>query len=235
MADANDNKGNAPEGTNSTTESIGNLKKEFDRKLTNLEEQNNRLEQLIKMSLTSTPKTVATPKVEPDVKLSDLIYTDPDRAAAIISKQATDQANQIVDQRMADRSAREQVAFQLIQEYPELNDQTSDLYKETVKVFNGLSANEQLSPSSYKLAAREAAAGLGVLPSSKRSNSDNDSYSMKGGGSGGGNGGRKSQRKNEVDPMTIEFSRLLGRDTNDPKVIEGLKKASERGAWNKYK
>lgn len=240
MSDPKDATGGVPptEGGESKPTEITNLKAEFNRKLSNLEEQNARLEQLIKMSLSSgsSPKTVHTPNVEPDAKLSDLIYTDPEKAAAIIQNKALESANNMVNQRMADKTAREQVAFQLVQEYPELNDQSSELYQETVKAYNKLSDTERLSPNSYKLAAREAAAVLGVLPNSKRQTSDNDNYSMKGSGSAGAGGRQpRGSRKSDIDPMTLEFSRLLGRDTSDPKVIDGLKKATERNAWNKYK
>lgn len=88
----------------------------------------------------------------------------------------------------------------------------------------------------YELAVQRAVAQAGLTPKSKRqaNSQDADSFSSPGQKSGrSAEGG--SKRKAKVSEKTLMVAKLLGRDINDKKVIEGLEEAASRDSYNRYR
>lgn len=196
--------------TETLTSQITNLKGELNRKVGNLESRFN------------------PPQPEPkDEPLEDLIYTNPKKVIETIRKQATDAAVGVV----ADSQRKATEIGNMVYDYPELQDRNSDFFKAAVKVFEGMSSEEQANPMAMKLAVKEAAIDAGLKPRSKRDTSDDDFYME------GGNGAPRSNRRNrepELQDTTLILAEKMGLNTSDPKVLESLKARSKRTNWNRY-
>lgn len=172
-------------------------------------------------------------------QLAELSFQDPAKYAQIIAanaaRAATDAALQ-VNQRQQQTN---QIMGQLLAEYPELSDTSSELSVKAVKIFSQLPPEYQNDPRAYKEAVRDAAAELGVIVKSKRVVKDDDG-SYTGGSSGGsGNSSNSSRRgggKEKVSDATLEFAELVGLDIRDKKIVESIanrEKARKKG-WNRY-
>lgn len=217
---------------------IKNLKSEVSRKFDNISAANAALAQQnaeIKAQLdalvasqrsTNTEVTPSKGKKAPDM------YDDPEGyaqyVAEIATRAATDNANRTVNSNNEFNST----VAQLTSEYPEFQNNTSELSLETLKIFNSLPKNEQNSRG-IRYAAREAAAIHGIVPVAKRARTSNpDDFDHKGSG-----GGQRppAPKKTKLDPNALEFAKLMGKDINDPKYIESLTKAAQRDSYNKYK
>lgn len=198
---------------------LKNMKTEFERKLSNIESNNKKL--MDQMTALLQPK--AAPQQQ-QAKFEDVWYEDPRKAAEII-KQELRQESQA--------AARTNTTLaKLVQEFPELNDEGSDLTKRAVEIFDGFSADEKASPVAYRAAVREAAQELGMAPASKRKRSEEDDFSLSGSGAGRSRSERKASR-DTLDPNTIEFAQFMGLDTEDPKLRERLKGHQKR-IWTRY-
>ena len=231
---------NSDEQGQSNSDPLLNLKSEISRKLQNSDSQMSQLmkqnQQLAESLKAISSRLAPAPKAaNDDDELESLAYSDPKRYAQKISDMATSRATEAVS-RMNDMQAQKtQVLSSLYKDYPELASTDSELTKTAVEIYNNLSPEDQRSPSSYKLAVREAAATLGVLPSSKRSSQSEDFVAPGSRGSNSMNSRQNSKSKNdEIDPNVLETAKLFGRDVKDPKVLERLKQASKRSKWNRY-
>lgn len=234
--DQNNNSGdNTPETNN---DPLLNLKSEISRKLQNSESRMSELmkqNQAMAESLKSIASRVApppAPKEEED--LESLAYSNPTLYAKKIAQMATKSATEATMQVQQEQAQKTMVLNSLYKDYPELSNTDSELTKTAVEIYNNLTPSEQASPSSYKLAVREAAAQLGVLPSSKRAKTDDDFVAPGSRGNSGSRSERSASKKDEIDPAVLEISKLFGRDVNDPKVRERLKQHSKRTKWNRY-
>lgn len=170
----------------------------------------------------------AKPKTqEPEKKLSDIMYEDPERYAAIIREDATREATKAVTEQMTRNQEVQATVAALAADYPELADSESELVKSTLKILEGLPANERNSTTSYKYAVREAAHRLDVKPRTKRDSSEDF---MAPGGSA------PSRRKSRSDAQVIESSKdmasVFGLNLEDPKAkaiyLDILKKKGAR-------
>lgn len=120
----------------------------------------------------------------------------------------------------------------LASQYPEIQADAS-VQKAVVSEHNKLNKSLQDTAEGYELAVQRAVSKLGLVPKSKRQQAESgDDYMASGKKSGGSATVKKGKTK--VDEKTLAFASLLGRDINDPKVLEGLEKASERQKWLKY-
>lgn len=234
-----DPKGDAPASAADPIAQLAQSQKnshaELDRKIANamnvIQEQNKFFQTIIQQQ-TAGAKS-ATPTIPNDKKLVDLMYDNPEEYARQVAKIATAEALAASGKANDVANRRANILNQLVGEYPELADQQHDLTKRAVEIYQELSEEERVSPNSYKLSVREAAAEFGVLPASKRArptNSDDFTFS---GGSGGRNpppGG-----KAKISDRTLAFAQAMGMNTNDPKYIERLEKSAQRKDWTRGK
>ena len=223
-----------------------NLKEEFNRKLQNVQEANDRLvsqnaetQQLLNNILERLNSSSPAQQQSGQEDLEELRYSDPDKYIQIKERQ--------MDQRIEERlSARDRAAAErqsaiaaLVQEYPELNQPGSALYKKVMEVQKTIEKQVRETPTGYRLAVREAAAEVGVKPMSKRGDG--------GGGSrpqsdeqldeflgSGNNPPKKAAPKTEVSAKTAAIAKLFGMDTSDKKRMERIAKYAKRKNWVRY-
>lgn len=236
MADnTNEKVNNTPEGEGTSQDDVKNIKAEFSRKWSNYDEKLAQVQQanqqiLEQLQQFTKPKE---PVKQPDTEnLSDLMYSDPDKYAQLIEARATAKAEAKINARLEARdiaTARQNEVFsQIVSDYPEVGVPNHPLAQKTAEIHKKLSADERANPTSYRLAVLEAAAEMGVVPKSKRTDPD-DGFVMEGGGSGGA----PRQKKQDVNDLTLQFAAQMGYDVTDPKVVERFGKHSKRN-WSKY-
>lgn len=210
---------------------IKNLKQEFGRK------QDNVLNELtaLKQQLSALSETIVKPSIgiksqNQNEEMPDPIV-DPKGYKDYIKREISQEMGQSINnnnQRQAQLSA-------LVQQFPELQDGNADLTKKAVEYYNRLSNEEKMSPNAYKYAVNDAALELGVVPMSKRQRNENDDESFTGSSSGSAKrpSQKNKQAEEKLDPATLAFAQAIGKDINDPKYIESLKKHASRKNWSK--
>lgn len=224
----------------SDADPIKNIKAEMERKFSNitkqLQTQNEQLMQAI--TQVATPKKAPQKEAEVSEDLVDLMYSDPGAYARRIAEMATSAATKQVSAQVNRSNEVNTTLQRMVSEYPELNDQGSEMYQKAIEIYNTLSEDEKQSASGVKLAIREAAADLGVVPVSKRRRSEDDDFNFGGNVSdnkGSANNKRKQRDEVKVSEDTLAFAQLLGRNIDDPKVKAGLEKASKRKDYGRYR
>lgn len=225
---------NTQEGQNqqpNADEALKNLKSEFSRKQENtmkeLESIKNMLGSL-NQSMTAKQKQAESDEI-PDPVL------DPKGYKEHLKKEVMQETGQIMQQ----NNQRQSQLAALVQSYPELQNGSSDLTQKAVEIYSKLSEAEKMSPNAYKFAVQDAASELGVLPMSKRTkneqNSDSEDFTIDSTNySSNQKKSSKNSKSQELDPMTLAFAKAIGKDINDPKYIESLKKAAGRKNWKKF-
>lgn len=207
-----------------------NLKTEFSRKQENIQSELMELKNLI---ISQQQSKAQTSKQDKEEKPDPIV--DPDGYENYILQKAEAKIAASVNQ----NNQRQTQLATLVQQFPELQDGTSELTKKAVDYYNKLTNEEKMSPNAYKFAVQDAAMELGVVPMSKRKTNDYDESSDYVGSSSNSNSSNSSSRKSnrnkeeEIDPMTLEFARALGRPVNDPEYIKRLKETSKRKNWTK--
>lgn len=211
-------------------ERFKNLQAEMNRKTSNLDSKLEQInQQLQQLSLlgnnVSSNKPEPTPEI-PDAILNPREYTD------YIRKEVQRDTKSMME---AQQRQQSEIAG-LVSNFPELSDGSSELSQAAVRAYNNLSPQEKGMPGAYKLAVQGAALDLGILPKSKRAESnksksnESDDIGARSSNEGRNNSKNKSQK---LDDSTLEFARLLGKDVNDPKYVERLQKAATRTRWSK--
>lgn len=209
---------------------IKNLKEEMNRKFGNLEKSNQALINSLQAITAKKPTPIAE---DPDAEdpYQKVWYDKPGVAAKQIRSEATQDTLAIIRQEQAEQNKKNQMIQGLYREYPELTDFNNPLSMKSVEFFDKLTDEEKNSPLSYKLAVKEAAEELGVMPKSKRKvEDDGDAFALTGKGSATP-ATTRSRRGSGVPDATIEFARHMGMDVDDEKVVERLKKRNERKNW----
>lgn len=239
----NDPKGTATPDQSEETQAdpIKNLHAEFSRKTSKLTQENLRLSQQLEQVVSllqqqQAPSKAAASSQSEDGDLEDLAFSNPKAYAQKVTQRATQEASRVVSQQMQQQQQSQAVLNQLVNDYPELSDSNSELTTRAVEFYKQLSEQERTSPSAYKIAVRDAAADLGVLPKSKRKGGGSDDYTMSSSSSSGMSGGKSQnrQRDAEVEQKSLAFAKLLGMDINDKKVVERIKQRSQRKSWGSY-
>lgn len=227
MADENQTNEQGNQAPN-VDETLKNLKSEFSRKQENVSRE---LEQIKAMlgNLAQPQRQQAAESTEtPDPVL------DPKGYKEYLKKEVLQETSQIVNQ----NNQRQSQLASLVQSYPELQDSNSELTKKAVENYSRLSNEEKMSPRAYQFAVQDAAAELGVLAMSKRQNNKqndgDDSFTANSGSYSSNKPSQKQSRNNDkIDDATLAFAQAIGKDINDPKYIESLKKHTKRGNWNR--
>lgn len=142
-----------------------------------------------------------------------------------------------VESKISTQQTRNSQLASLVNSYPELQDQGNELTRKSVEIFSQMSDEEKSSANAYKSAVAMAASELGVLPVSKRkqTNDDDGNFSITNSTSSSSRNRNSNKNKEEdLDPMTVAFAQAIGKDTNDPEYIKRLKQANKRTKWNRY-
>lgn len=233
---------------NKSKDDLKNIKSEFDRKMQNIQDTNSKLvtqNTELNSKFEALLIQVETPKKSaPSTEdLEDLQYTDPERYNRIKQEQLDtaidEKINTKVNAITSTQDKKQRVLLQLSTDYPEINNENSDLYKKAIEVGKQHDAEFIQSPEGIKLAIIQAASELGLLPVSKRSKVDDDGDINMGefiGGGSGDSGNRDINRnkKKNLDPKSIEVARLMGLNVEDKKVIEQLEKRNNRKSWTSW-
>lgn len=232
----NENNVNTGEGTN--TDQLDALKSEFSKQNSGVLNEIQALKQSL-LGLNEAIKQKSTPaplqnntQEEPDPII------DPKGYREYIKRELSQEVESKLDQRLTVQNQRQAQLAALVQDYPELQNNNSDLTKKAIELFSSLSDVEKNSPTAYKFAVQSAAAELGVLTMNKRKTTEeNDNFTINNSNNSGGKGGN-SNRNNDKDAKiqeeTLQFAQLLGLDTNNPEYIKRLKAASKRKNWSKF-
>lgn len=216
-------------GGDSTADPLVNLKAELSRKMSNSEAKLAEFAKtqeilLSKLNELTTPK--AAPKATETESLSDLMYSDPERYAAVIQERAEQRIMGQISKQQSQMAKTQSVLSELQAEFPELAHADHELTKKAVEVYNSLPEDERSSSLAYKVSVKQAALDLGYKPKSKRPADEEPSF--------GSSSGRSARKSNKIDGATEQLAAMFGINTSDPKVKERLVKASQR-EWNKYK
>jgi hypothetical protein len=214
MSDENNNDGG--EGKDSTSipnERFQNFQKEMDRKLSNTNKQIEALLQSQNQLLQQFAPKKQEESSEVD-SVGQLLYSDPDKALKLHAKKVKEETIKEVTQTMEQQAKTQQVIQGLVSEYPDLQDLSTPLAKKTLEIYESLPDSDKNSSMSYKLAVKEAAESLDILPKSKRKQ-DNDDFSLS---SGGYNRGEKGAPR--LDPRSIEFAKAMGVNIEDKEVAK---------------
>ena len=213
--------------TQQEVDPVKNLKSEFNRKLDNINEQLARQNAEILARLEAQTKTPAAPQK----KLSELMYEDQDQFAAEVAARATAQVNQV----LSNQAEMQNTLSSVIAQYPEFANQSHEATKRAIEISRSQPRGLAGTAAGNKMAMLEAASELGLVPTQHRSKNTGDDFSLAGGG-GGRNRQSRQQKETEVSQETLDWARLLGTPVDsDPKRLEGLKKATQRKTWNRYK
>jgi hypothetical protein len=243
MSNENENEGGdesaSQEQDSNQIDPVHNLKSEFNRKFQNTQAQ---LEAILAKNaeLSAQLSQIAATRSQPEADREDeLDVYDPKSIQKVINRQVTRQVEHAKSEVM-EQQRGQQVLAQLAADYPELSDGTSDLSRMAVAQFQQLSPSVRASADGYRLAVREAASQLGLLPNSKRGRNDSQRRSdseftgLAGGGSGSARSSQEKRKSQELDPGVAEAARVFGLDLSDPKRLDSLKKRTNRKNWGKY-
>jgi hypothetical protein len=234
MNEADDNEGGGsggvPESKPKENPDYFNLKKEMDRKLAN---QSKEIQALInsQQQLIGTLTSKKQENTEVDADLSQLLFSEPEKALKLHGNKVAKSVKNEIMQELETKNKAEQRSAQIIQglsrDFPELADLSSDLSMKSLEIYESLPDEDKISPLSYKIAVKEAAETLGILPKSKRKESD-DSFSL-----GGTSRGGSPKRSNKVSEATLAFAEAMGLDTSKEEVVKNLTKRTNRN-YSKY-
>lgn len=233
--------GNAADANADKTRTADSVAAEMNRKFEKLGQENQKLSdqlnQLTEIMLSKSKGNASGSQSatdDGDEIGEDEAITNSKKFAEKITNKVTKEVGNILNQ----QSQQNALLSQMVNEYPELSDASSELTTKAVDIYKKMSAQERSNPMAYKTAVRDAAAEVGLLPKAKRkqsANADNDQFTFGGSGQGGaGEGQRRGGKPKDLDPNTIAIAELFGLKTEDPKVIERLKGRAQRKNWNKY-
>lgn len=223
--------GKAPE------DAVGNLKQEVNRKIGNIDDRLAKVAQMNADILAQLQAAKEPPKPAPapsaGADMDSLIYDNPKEFARLVKEEAKVEAMQELK---AQQDAVNQIQVQqqdvltkLVQDYPELSDANHPMTQRTMKIYQSMSEQDKQLPMSYRAAAFEAAAEMGLSPKSVRNDDDDDDFTL-----GGSRGGRKKPTtRSKDDDAMLQFAAHMGVDINDKKQVERLKARRDRN-YKKY-
>jgi hypothetical protein len=225
----------APETSeNQSEELIKNFKSEMSRKFGNYEKRVDELSKVNQALLEKLDTIAVKPNNSNDSDdIADLWYDNPAEAAKRIKNEALDEARKEQQKIQQSQAEQQQIINKLVSDFPELNNQNSELYQEVQELYSNLSETDRFDPRAWKTVVLEAASSKGVKPMSKRSKEDNEDFSLSSSNTTA-NSKRSKRNSDELDPKTELTAQLMGMDTNDPEVRKALIERTKRTNWTKY-
>ena len=223
----------------SPEEMLKNTRAEFSRKLGNVESRLNDTTAALQAMLNQLNESRSSGSSQPAKRpTKDLLFDNPEEYAEQITQEAVRQATQVVTRQQEANNMTQAAIADVSSRYPEFAQAGSEAAALAVQKANALPKNLKGTAEGARLVMLEAAAELGLVPVSKRTQqraSSSDSEPV--GGSGRSSSQQQRQvdsKKPKVDAKTLAFAELLGIDIKDPKRLEGLEKASSREFHKKY-
>lgn len=214
---------------------LKNYKAEMERKFGNVSNQVQELKTVNQQLLAQIQQlnTAKAPETSED-DFNDLFIDNPREAARRIKEETAAEIRADIEKQQQKQQKQQSVLSELVQKFPELNDNSSELTQKAVEIYNSFSPEDQNDPKSYKLAVSEAAIDLGIQPMSRRKKvkSDDESFSVSGGSS---SSSPAKKREANIDPKTLEFAKMIGMDVDNEKTIQSLKKRAQRTNWGVFK
>lgn len=209
-----------------------NLKKEFQRKQSNLEEKQAETQRQLEAILAEVQKSMA-PKEAPRKAAKDLIYEDPEEYARQVREDAVREASEAVNRQYQASAAVTSAVNSLQAQYPEFAQDGSEAAKLAVEKASKLPAKLKGTAEGARLVMLETAAELGLVSASRRKTPVQQEEPVS--GSRSTTTSQQSRKPSgKIDDKTKAFAELLGMDFNDPKQVGLLEKASTRKNWNRY-
>lgn len=210
---------------------IKNMKQEFARKTSNLEEKLAQTNAQLAEMLTLVQQSVKPVETKPGKSARDLLYDDPDAFVSEVTEKATRKAQEEARALAAQQSAINNVIADYSSKYPEIAQQGSEAMQLAVKYGNELPKHLKGTAEGAELAMSKAIAELGLAPVSRRKKSEEPE--VVGGAARSSSGGpKKSEAK--LDDNTLALAQLMGVDLKDKKRVDNLAKATSRKNWLKY-
>lgn len=168
--------------------------------------------------------TASKVQKEPEVdtqQIADMIYTKPEEAISLIEQKVEKKLEKKFSDRDNVKDQSRQILAELVNDFPELTDTNSDLYKTAVDIYAALPEYTRNLPTSYETAVYKAATKIGLSVKSKRveNTKNKDDFSL----SGTSNGSRSNKNK-DLNPDLLRFAKMVGKDPNDSKYLDSLKK-----------
>jgi uncharacterized coiled-coil protein SlyX len=211
MSDDQNTGTTTPEGSVAPQQDeIKNLKAEMNRKLENTNAQ--------LAALLNELKQKSAPSAAQSSPAKVSVFDDEEAYARRIKEETAREIESKLEARQAQQTKYQTVVNQLVSEYPEANDTSSELYKRAQEHYAQLDDSEKANPLALKAAVTSAAAELGMKPKSKRQKSSDDGFTMSSSSTGHG-----TKRKDDLDQGQMDFARMMGLNVDDPKVRERIK------------
>lgn len=215
---------------------VRNLKAEFGRKFENttaqIAEQNRKLDAML--AAVQERMQPASQQASQQKPLRELLFEDGDAAERYIEERAAKIADQVVERKVQVSQASQQAVGEVIGNFPEFGEANSAAATLAIQKVGKLPKHLQGTPEGTKMAMMEAAAELGLVPAkARKAAANNDDFVV--GGSAKGGSRKPADPLKDIPEATLQMAQLLGRDISDPKVLEGLRAASKRGDWSKYR
>lgn len=202
---------------------LSTVRGELDSKLAEVTNQIKALNDVYAKNFEAIATQIAPKKQEPAIGDDD-IY-DPGK----LSEKVSSVASKIAGEALAKERQLNSKIYELSQEFPEIQSD-KDLRKAVLEMHNQIPGYLKDSPEGYEMAVLKAVAKAGLVPKSKRLETDEDvSLSSRGGSK------VKPTSRKKVSDTTLMLAELMGRDINDEKVLKGLEEASNRDRWGKYR
>lgn len=210
---------------------IKNMKQEFARKTSNLEEKLAQTNAQLAEMLTLVQQSVKPVESKSEKSARDLLYDAPEEFVAHVTEKATRKAQEEARALAAQQSAINNVIADYSSKYPEIAQQGSEAMQLAVKYGNELPKHLKGTAEGAELAMSKAIAELGLAPVSRRKKAEEPE--VVGGAARSSSGGpKKSEAK--LDDNTLALAQLMGVDLKDKKRVENLAKATSRKNWLKY-
>lgn len=229
---------NKPEGTEPAVPDLLNelkqVKSESSRKFDNINSTLSTIQEQMNAALAEISARSQPRQQVADESLEDLAITNPKEYARQVALMASNAAEGVIQKSQVTQATLNS----LVNDYPELGKPGTDMYNEALKEHNNLPKKLQGTPEGYRIAARDAAANLGILPVSKRqrqADDGDDDFVLNGQGGRGNDGRFKRNKKPDISDKTVLMAKMLGRDPDkDPKILERLKSISEKKQFKKF-
>jgi len=203
---------------------IQNLKGEFNRKLSGLDEQVKSLAEtnkalLSKLDGLTKPVPATAPKAVAD---EVLLFEQPKEFISKMRQEVQETVSQQIGQAQFQATQQTQTLASLYEQYPELNNPNSELTKKAIENLQSMTKEEQRNPKMLKVAALEAAADLGVQPRKKRTEEEPDIAFGATRGMYTPNGELPRSMK-QAETGMMELAERMGLDISKPEVVKSLK------------
>lgn len=234
MQDDTSNSDSSSDESTEKPDPIKQIKSEFGRKQDNVMNELNALKAQLGQ-IADTVIHAASTKNKPEQEDNIDPLMDPKGYKESIKKELRKE----MDQSLGMERERNNVLSTLVSQYPELQSSSSELTQTALRIYNQLSNAEKNSPSGYKIAVMQAAQEVGVLPVNKRKQSQSESsddFTLSNSNTSVRQKPSERAKNEKIDDKTLEFAKLLGRPTEDPKYIESLKKTitNRRKNWSRF-